>query len=128
MMGVMQAVHYNIRVPAGRYVYYQKYIDISDKKGNIVRGEVVVAAGHDINFYVFDQKNFDAWKEGRYATPYVSAKRVQSYRYSFVPDHSDYYFFVLDNRYSQFAKVANITVFWEYEVIIKHRDAQKTAP
>jgi len=40
-------------------------------------------------------------KEGRLIQAYVIAKRINSYSYSFVPDHSDYYF-VLDNGYSWF--------------------------
>lgn len=115
-------------VPAGWYVYYVIYIDVSGKKENIVSGEVVETAGYDINFYVFDQKGFNAWKEGRLAPAYVSAERIESYIYSFIPDHSDYYYFVLDNRYSWFTnKVPKITASWSYQITItEYRDVQKT--
>ncbi len=115
-------------VPAGKSVYYSIYIDISRKEKNIVSGEVVETAGYDINFYVLDQVNYNAWKEGRWAVAYVSVERINSYSYSFVPDHSDYYYFVLDNTYSLFTnKVPQITATWNYQTTItEYRDVQKT--
>jgi hypothetical protein len=106
-------------VPARYYVYYREYIDIAEKKENVIYVSVVETAGYDINFYVFDQKNFNAWKEGSSAQAYISANRIKSYNYSFVPDHSDYYYFVLDNTYSWFTnKVPSITVTWSYKITV----------
>jgi len=115
-------------VSAGKAIYYDVHIDVSGKERNIVSGEVVETAGYDINFYVLDQKGFNAWKEGRSAPAYVSANRIKSYSYSFVPDHSDYYFFVLDNTYSWFTnKVPQITASWSYQITTtEYRDVQKT--
>jgi len=115
-------------VSAGKYTYYRIYIDISGKQRNIVSGNIVETAGYDINFYVFDQKGYNAWTGGSSATAYVSAERIKSYSYSFAPDHSDYYFFVLDNRYSWFTnKVPQITATWSYEATTtEYRDVQKT--
>ena len=54
---------------------------------------------------------------GKTAAAYVNAKRVESYDFSFVPDHSDYYYFVLDNTYSWFTnKVPEITATWSYTI------------
>lgn len=115
-------------VSAGQARYLRIYIDISGKDRNVIYGSVVETAGYDINFYVFDQKGFNAWQDGRSAAAYVSAQRIRTYDYSFVPDHSDYYFFVLDNRYSWFTnKVPSITATWNYQVIVtEYRDVQKT--
>jgi hypothetical protein len=115
-------------VPAGKYTYLKVYIDVSGKDRNIISGNVIETAGYDINFYVFDQKGFNAWAEGKTALAYVSAERTKSYSFSFVPDHTDYYYFVLDNRYSWFTnKVPQITASWNYQITTtEYRDIQKT--
>lgn len=104
-------------VPALHYIYYKIHIDVSDKMNNVIYGKVLETSGYDINFYVFDQKNFNLWVGGESAEPYIVAKRVSSYSFSFVPDHSDYYYFVLDNTYSLFTnKVPQITATWSYTI------------
>jgi len=104
-------------VSAGYYLYYRIHIDISGKESNTVSGRVVETAGYDISFYVFDQKGFNDWKDGKSASKYVSAERIKDYSYGFVPDHSDYYVFVLDNGYSWFTnKVPQITATWNYRM------------
>jgi len=115
-------------VKAGYYIYYKRYIDVSQKEGNIVYGSIIETSGNDINFYVFDQKGFNAWKNGQSVSPYVYAKRVKSYTFSFVPDHTDYYYFVLDNTYSWFTnKVPKIEATWDYKITVtEYRDVKKT--
>jgi hypothetical protein len=110
-------------VPARYYYYYPVYIDVSGKSGNVVSGSVVETAGYDIRFYVFDQKGFNAWKNGYSSQPYVDSGRITSYSFSLVPDHSDYYYFVLDNSYSWFTnKVPQITATWNYqETVTEYR-------
>jgi PGF-CTERM protein len=104
-------------VPAGKAIYYRVYIDITGKEKNIISGSVIETAGYDINFYVFDQKGFNTWwYENRLIGAYVAAQRIKSYSYSFVPDHTDYYYFVLDNKYSWFTnKVPQIKAIWTYQ-------------
>ncbi|MFA4702173.1 hypothetical protein [Pyrococcus kukulkanii] len=121
-------LHDKPTVKAGHYIYYRVYIDVSDKKNNVVKGYVEETAGYDINFYVFDQKGFMAWKSENPATPYVEAKRVKYYEFSFVPDHTDYYYFVLDNGYSWFTnKVPEMEATWYYEVTItKYKEVTET--
>jgi hypothetical protein len=115
-------------VSAGKYVYYSIYIDVSGKERNVVSGKVIETAGYDISFYVFDQKGFNTWKGGGSASAYVSAGKIKDYSYSFVPDHTDYYCFILDNGYSWFInKVPQITATWNYQVTVtEYRDVQKT--
>ena len=115
-------------IPAGYYYYIRVYIDVSGKKNIIISGKVTETAGYDINFYVFDQKGFNGWKSKQSYTPYVYAKKIKSYSYSFVPDHTDYYYFVLDNGYSLFTnKVPEITATISYEVTYtEYKQIQKT--
>lgn len=107
-------------VDAGKVIYYRVYIDINGKSNNIISGKVIETSGHDINFYVFDQKGFNTYNEGGEAPAYVYAKRVSVYTFSFVPDHSGYYYFVLDNGYSIFTnKVPYIIVYWNYSIPVQ---------
>lgn len=115
-------------VSAGQYLWYTRYIDVSDKQQNTVSGKVTETAGYDINFFVFDQKGFNTWKEGGSSVACVDARRIASQDYRFVPDHTDYYCFVLDNGFSKYTnKVPSITATWSYtETVTKYRDVQKT--
>jgi hypothetical protein len=121
-------IDYKFTVPARDFVYYSVYIDVTGKEDNLVTGTVIETAGYDINFYVFDQKGFNAWWYGGSAQAYVDARRVGSYTFSFVPDHSDYYYFVLDNKYSWFTnKVPYVRAKWSYQITVtEYRDVQKT--
>jgi len=102
-------------VGAGKAIYYRIYIDISNKVNNVVYVSVTETAGYDITLLVLDQKNFNSWDAGRSYVAYIEAKRVTSYSDRFVPDHSDYYYFVLDNTYSLFTnKVPQIKAVWSY--------------
>ncbi len=115
-------------VSAGQYIYYSRYVDVAGKQQNFVAGKVTETAGYDINFFVFDQKGFNAWKQGGSSAAYVDARRIASQDYRFVPDHTDYYYFVLDNTFSWFTnKVPSVTATWSYqETVTKYRDVQKT--
>jgi hypothetical protein len=121
-------IDYKFTVPARDFVYYSVYIDVTGKENNLVTGTVIETAGYDINFYVFDQKGFNAWSHGGSAQAYVDARRVGSYTFSFVPDHSDYYYFVLDNKYSLFTnKVPYVRAEWSYQITVtEYKDVQKT--
>lgn len=115
-------------VPAGKILYYKRYIDFSGKDKNIVSGKITETAGYDINFYVFDQENYNAWRNGMSFSSFVTAKSVRSHEYSFAPSRSDYYYFVLDNGYSMFTnKVPSTTATWDYqEKVTEYRNVAKT--
>ncbi|MDI6641793.1 MAG: hypothetical protein QME68_05730 [Elusimicrobiota bacterium] len=114
-------------VPAREYKEVFAHIDPEGKTQNIITGEISETTGNDINFYIFDRKNFNAWKEGKENKPYVSKERTKKFEFSFVPDHADDYIFVMDNRYSWLTpKVANINAQWSWkEVKTGYKDVEK---
>ncbi len=106
-------------VPAREYRQTFSYIDPEGKTQNIVTGEISeTTTGNDINFYIFDKKNFNAWKEGKENKPYVSKERIKKFEFSFVPDHADDYIFVMDNGYSLITpKIPKINAQWSWKEI-----------
>jgi len=100
-------------VSVRNYIIYNAYIDLEDPKylGSriVVRGEATETSGRDINFYVFDEENYNLWKEGYYVSTYVSRVEIKSDYYYFTPDHSGTYTFVFDNLYSSYAKSIHLT-------------------
>ena len=105
-------------IPAGEYKVIPIYIDISGKDHILVSGVVRETAGYDIKFYVIDSLS-----SKYYYGPYRLSKR----KFGFVPDHTDTYYFYLDNTYSLFTnKVPRITITmsWE-EKVTKYREVQK---
>ncbi|MFH1774651.1 MAG: hypothetical protein ABH874_06820 [Methanobacteriota archaeon] len=83
-------------VPRRDYKHVFSYIDPEGKTQNVVTGIVEITGG-EINFYIFDQKNFNAWKDNKANKPYVSMKEIKKAEFSFVPDHADNYVFVMEN-------------------------------
>jgi hypothetical protein len=115
-------------VSALKYVYWGVPIGLFLKSNNRIYGSIRETAGYDINFFVFDQVGYNSWKDGGYAYKYVSARRVASYSFSFIPSKSDTYYFVLDNGYSIFTnKVPSITATWDYTITTtEYRNVEKT--
>ncbi|MEM2057120.1 MAG: zinc ribbon domain-containing protein [Thermoproteota archaeon] len=107
-------------VPARAYLTISFTIDISGKEACRVTGTVEETAGYDINFYVFDQKNFNAWKEGKSYLAYVALEKVSSKTsYEFYVDHTDNYIWVFDNRYSLFTnKVPKVSAELTCHVVV----------
>jgi hypothetical protein len=115
-------------VSALKYMYWGVPIDISSKSNNRIYGSIRETAGYDIDFFVFDQLGYNSWKDGGSASKYVSASKVSSYSFSFIPSKSDTYYFVLDNTYSWFTnKVPSITATWGYTITTtEYRNVEKT--
>lgn len=115
------------------YYVASAYVDINNKFSNVVSGSISETSGHDIKFLVFDQKNYDAWKNHQNYGSYVSTDKIKSYSFSFIPDHSDTYYFVFDNTYSIFtSKKVTLSAVWnyqftatEYREVTKYRTVQK---
>lgn len=113
-------------VPARGYKHVFSYIDPEGKTQNIVTGEISETTGNDINFYIFDKKNFNAWKEGKENKPYVSLKDVKKSEFSFTPDHADDYIFVIENKAWFTNMIAKINVQWSWkEVKTGFKDVEK---
>lgn len=103
-------------VDARSYKFWKARVDISDKKYNRIEGTLDEKSGHGINFLILDTKNYNAWTEDNSnAMPYVKQSNVVNYDFSFIPDHSDDYFFVFDNTNSIFTnKLVAIHATWKY--------------
>ncbi len=129
-------------VSAGYYQPYYYYIDIAGKTGNFVTGNVQSLAGGEFLFYVFDQKNYNAWRNNQSYQPNIAPGRVTNYNFSFVPDHTDYYYFVFSNTFSFFTnKLIQFSADWDwqetetemrevtrYREVPKQRTVQETRP
>src|SRR5574341_401074 len=101
---------------AGQWGGKSIMINVDGKSSNLVKGSFIESGGHDINFFVFDQKNYNAWKDDNPTTPYVSMKRSGGSEFSFVPDHTDIYYFVFDNTYSILVpKVPVLSATWSWQ-------------
>lgn len=116
-----------LSVPAWKYLYWVSFIDVSNKQNVKVFGNFTVEAGNDVIFYVFDQKGYNGWISGGSATPYVSSGKVGHYEFVFYPDHTDYYYFVLDNRYSIFTnKLVSTWVGLTYNTVVTNTQTLTT--
>ena len=117
--------------------YVRLYVDASAQEDNLVEGSISVAGGQ-INFYVFDEDGWNAYEDYDPASMsfmgpdpnkmeqdyyeshfscYVYAKFVSSYQFSFVPKHTDHYFFVFDHRYNNdwlSNKQVTLNAVWVY--------------
>lgn len=106
----------NFAVDSRAYKGWSYRIEISDKQYNRIEGKLNEKSGHGINFLIFDTKNYNAWKEdNRNAMAYVKEKNVVNYDFSFIPDHSDDYYFVFDNTNSILTnKLVDFHATWKY--------------
>lgn len=103
-------------IDAGKAQYYRIRIEISDKTHNVIEGRMEEKSNHGVNFLILDTKNYNAWTaDNSNMMPYVRQKNVVSYDFSFVPDHSDDYYFVFDNTNSLFTnKLVSFHANWKY--------------
>jgi len=102
-------------VKADGYVSQKVNIDIQGKDDYIVTGHVAEITGSGIIFMIFDENNFQSWVKGEASVPVVSFPNIQSKDFSFIPEKSGDYEFVLDNRNSPMEKTVNLsaTAFWK---------------
>lgn len=114
-------------VSAGQGRAFPVHIEITDKSHNSVTGSVKAIAGGEFLFYIFDQKNYNAYRTGGSWQAYVYRGRVTDYRFSFVPDHSDWYYFVLSNTFSIFTnKLVEMSATWSWtEIRQGYREVEK---
>ena len=65
-------------------------------------------------FMVLDQKNYNSLIDGITPTKYYSDNREGIGYFTFVPDHTDYYKFTIDNSYSEVLAQVGVIGVWEY--------------
>lgn len=105
-----------VAVEAGTHQFAKYYIDIANKINNVVNGNISVLAGGEFLFYVFDQRNYNAWRDGQSYQAVVSPGRVTNYSFAFIPDHSDYYYFVFANNLSLYSnKMIQSSAYWGWQ-------------
>jgi hypothetical protein len=122
-------------------VYYQVTIDLTSKNNNQISGTVTETAGYGISFIVLDQQGFTAWtSDHSKGSPYVKYTDQKSISFSFVPTHTDTYYFILDNGFSWFTnKLPHTVATWsgyqtvtemqsvqQQQTVTKYQDVQKT--
>jgi len=119
-------------VPTGYFFHLSQIYDIDDKTKNRVTGNFRVDSGPTINFFIFDQKNFNAWKDGQSYQPYFVERDVKSGDFSFIPDHTDRYYYVFDNQNLYETVHIYIEGTWNfnykethYEIQTKYREIEK---
>lgn len=130
-----------ISVAASHAQPYSYAIDLTDTSNNRIYGSVVETAGYGISFLVFDQQGYTAWKANQNnGNPYVKYTDQKSISFSFVPTHTDTYYFILDNQFSWFTnKLPHLVVNWsgsktvtemqsvqQQQQVTKYHDVQKT--
>lgn len=100
--------------------------------GAIVKGIVREHTGYGIDFYVFLEGGYYAWKLGQPNLPLVHLSNVTSEFFSFAPPVSGDYYFVLSNRNSSRDKMAYLEAYYyhsvteqRYRTITKYRDIEK---
>ena len=105
-----------VAVDANKHEYVKYYIDVASKINNLVKGNVTSLAGGDFAFYVFDQHNYLAWRDGQTYQAVVAPGKITDYSFSFIPKTSDYYYFVFDNTVSVFAnKLIKSEASWSWQ-------------
>lgn len=104
-----------LNVPAENYAYVSFYISLTGKTQNRVSVNMNELNGKYVNIYVFDEENFNLYREGKTAGPIFSARAEKSYSKVFIPERSGNYYVVIENI-DPFKKTVRVQVVWKYGV------------
>lgn len=102
-------------VESGFYSISRTLFEIDDKTNSIVYGNFTSSG--EIDFYVFDQKNYAAWVEKQQYQPEVVKKGSSKGNFAFVPSKTDFYMFVFDSK-----GFKDINVNFEYEWFYNYKE------
>jgi len=73
----------------------------------------------DIDFYVFDEQNFEKWKRDDKSAQYVAKYvRLSAFSYSFTVEREDTYHFLFDNRYSPYKKDVTFNATYQQMIVV----------
>ncbi|MFA4820327.1 MAG: hypothetical protein WC613_05230 [Candidatus Aenigmatarchaeota archaeon] len=101
--------------PGIRGESWVQHLDIDNKKSVLVFGSIKEKSNKPIDFFILDQKNFFAYdKSDNYNVEY-RIDNVATNNFRFVPDHSDIYYFVFENK-ETVNKTLELQVFWSYSL------------
>ena len=106
---------YPINAPPGDVVHILCDMHL-EAYNNTLTGEI--REGGDMDFYIFNNTEYAAWSEGRKSQPYLFIEQVKNANFQFIPNQSETYHVVIDNRLSSLNKTAKITLIhsWAEEV------------
>ncbi|MEM3139776.1 MAG: CARDB domain-containing protein [Archaeoglobaceae archaeon] len=104
-----------LNVPMENYAYVSFYISLTGKTQNRISVNVNEVNGKYVNIYVFDEENFNLYREGRTAGPIFSARDEKAYSKVFIPEKSGNYYVVIENK-DPFKKTVRVQVTWKYGV------------
>ncbi|MDI9610161.1 MAG: CARDB domain-containing protein [Archaeoglobales archaeon] len=110
-----EIVNETLSVPTENYAYVSFYISLTGKTQNRISVNVNEVNGKYVNIYVFDEENFNLYREGRTAGPIFSARAEKTYSKVFIPEKSGNYYVVIENR-DPFKKTVRVQVVWKYGV------------
>ncbi|MCS7130368.1 MAG: PGF-CTERM sorting domain-containing protein [Archaeoglobaceae archaeon] len=110
-----EVVNETLTIPMENYNFVSFYISLTGKAQNRVTVSVYEVNSKLVNIYLFDEENFQLYKEGKTAGPIFSTKVVTTYSKVFIPERSGNYFLVIENN-DPFRKTAHVKVVWKYGV------------
>lgn len=94
---ILNLLNLSRSIRANHYDAFSNVVEIDDKINNLIYGAYSLDSGF-LQFYILDQKNYNAWNYGKdYQFYYASPETSHSFR--FVPDHSDVYYFIVHNTF-----------------------------
>lgn len=85
------------KIPAGKYVYWKFYFE----KGTEIKG-IISVAENDINFFIITDDWFEEYHNGNPFERIWGEERTKYSSFNLIIPKSDYYYFILSNRYSIF--------------------------
>lgn len=82
-----------LSVPPSNYTY----LVVELKNGVRTTGQLQVEGGSQIGFYVMNEGNFSAWRQGRPGVVSLARPSAITYNFTFTPSNSGTYYFLLNN-------------------------------
>ncbi|MCS7145032.1 MAG: hypothetical protein NZ879_08450, partial [Archaeoglobaceae archaeon] len=104
-----------LSIPAENYAFVSFYISLTGKTQSRVSVDIKELNNKYVNIFVFDEENFQLYKEGGAAGPIFSARAEKTYSKVFIPEKSGNYYVVIENN-DPFRKTVRLQVVWKYGV------------
>ncbi len=109
----------SIPIAAAKYQYFSTYLNISRLPRLRVAGN---ANASGMSFKVMNQENFDRFVDLENYTSIITGNGD----FSFFPQASDYYIFVIDNGVNPLQSSAGLTIVMHYDINQSHADLNST--
>ena len=73
------------------------YLAVELKNGMRTTGLLQVEGGSQIGFYIMNEGNFSAWRQGRPSVVSLARPSAINYNFTFIPSNSAIYYFLFNN-------------------------------